>query len=312
MTLEGARVEQPQQMPTDRMPKLLIVSTVAITLRSFLLPYARHFRSMGWQVDGAAHGAAEDPECLDAFDSAFNIAWSRKRGSLGNLFRAPGQIQSIVKRNNYDLVHVHTPIASLLSRYVLRNLRRSGRPKIIYTVHGFTFHPEGSKIANLMHLTLEKIAGHWTDYLIAINQSDSVAAQKHRILPPERIKYMPGIGVDTRVYSPDSVTNEEVQALREEIGLAPDDKFFLMIGEFIPRKRHADALQALALTRNLRIHVGFAGVGGLEKEMENLAGDLGLLRGFTSWDIAKIYLLLSEHLRRLYSYQIARACQGVR
>ena len=42
------------------MPKLLVVTTVPITIRSFLLPFIQHFRSLGWQVDGMAQGISAD------------------------------------------------------------------------------------------------------------------------------------------------------------------------------------------------------------------------------------------------------------
>jgi glycosyltransferase involved in cell wall biosynthesis len=258
------------------MPKLLIVSTVASTLRGFLLPYARHFRHMGWQVDGAAQGAANDPECAAAFDSAFDVAWSRRPESPNNFFGALRHIQAIAANGSYDIVHVHTPVAAFLSRYALRKMRQTGKPQIIYTVHGFHFHPEGSKLSNLLYLRLEKLAGNWTDYLIVINETDRAAAQQYELVPAQRLRYMPGIGVDTSAYSVDSVTVEAVREVRQQIGLGDADRFFLMVAEFIPRKRHVDALQALALTRNERIHIGFAGAGKLEKDMTELARRLGI------------------------------------
>jgi hypothetical protein len=39
------------------MTRLLMVSTVAPTLRAFLLPFARHFRAQGWQMV-AVYGSA--------------------------------------------------------------------------------------------------------------------------------------------------------------------------------------------------------------------------------------------------------------
>ena len=42
------------------MPKLLIVTTVPITICSFLLPFIYHFKSLGWQVDGTAQRFTRD------------------------------------------------------------------------------------------------------------------------------------------------------------------------------------------------------------------------------------------------------------
>ncbi len=47
-------------------------------------------------------------------------------------------------------------------------------------------------------LGLEKYAGRWTDYLVVINRDDEAEAKKHRLVPLQRLVYMPGIGVDTR------------------------------------------------------------------------------------------------------------------
>ena len=258
------------------MPKLLLVSTIAATLRGFLIPYAKHFRNMGWQVDGAASGAADDPDCIKEFDSVFDVAWSRKPLSRQNFFGAPAQIRAIAKNGAYDIVHVHTPLSAFLSRCALRNSRQSGRPKIIYTAHGFLFHPGGSLLHNLFYSTLEKIAGSWTDYLVVINQTDREAAEKHKLVPLERLRYMPGIGVDTNFYSPDSVAPHAVQRVRQELGLRDEDRLFLMVAEFHPNKRHCDVLQALALAQNEHIHIGFAGSGGIESEIVELAATLGL------------------------------------
>lgn len=258
------------------MPKLLIVSTFAQTLRGFLLPYAEHFRQLGWQVDGAAHGAVDDPDCIAAFDSVFDIAWSRRPQSLDNFLRAPGQIRAIVQKGAYDVVHLHTPIAAFVSRYALRKERQRAHFKLIYTAHGFHFHPQGSWVSNTAYLTLEKTAGRWTDYLIVINETDKAAAQEQGLVPMDRLRYMPGIGVDTHSYSPASVPIQTVQGIRRELGLKDTDRFFLMVAEFVPNKRHKDALHALALTRDENIHMGFAGTGVVQKEITDLVTALGL------------------------------------
>jgi len=258
------------------MPKQLIVSTSSQTLRGFLLPYARHFRRLGWRVDGAARGAEDDSDCVRAFNSVFDVAWSRRPQSLDNFLRAPKQIRAIVEAGGYDLVHIHTPIAAFVSRYALRTAKRGGRFKVIYTAHGFHFHPEGSWLSNALYLGLEKIAGAWTDYLVVLNETDKAAAKEHSLVPKDRVKYMPGIGLDTRSYSPGSVPVEAVRAVRWELGLTDDDRFFLMIAELVPNKRHRDALHALALTGDEHIHLGFAGTGAVQKELTELVVRLGL------------------------------------
>lgn len=45
------------------MPKSLVVTTVPITIRSFLLPFIEHFESLGWQVDDMAQDISADKDC---------------------------------------------------------------------------------------------------------------------------------------------------------------------------------------------------------------------------------------------------------
>ena len=76
------------------MPRLLVVSTVAETLEGFLLPHADHFRSQGWIVEAAAHGAARNPGCIRAYDRTFDVPWSRDprdaRARCKELWRSVG------------------------------------------------------------------------------------------------------------------------------------------------------------------------------------------------------------------------------
>jgi glycosyltransferase involved in cell wall biosynthesis len=176
----------------------------------------------------------------------------------------------------YDLVHVHTPVAAFSTRYALRGLRRTGKPRIIYTAHGFHFYEGGPALQNALYLGLEKLAGRWTDELVVINQEDHQAAQSHHIVPTERLHYVPGIGVDTDAYSLESVSATEVLALRTEIGLEPENGFFLMVASFDPGKRHCDAIRAFAQLSRVNAHLVLAGDGPLMSKVQALADELGV------------------------------------
>lgn len=256
--------------------KLIQITTSSISLRSFLLPFARHFRALGWQVDALAADAPECAECRKAFDRVFHVDWSRNPLNPHNLLRAVRQVQKVVICGGYDIVHVHTPVAAFVTRFALRNLRKKGKSKVIYTVHGFHFHREGHPLKNHMFLALEKLVGHWTDYLVVINNEDRLAAKRHRIVPPEQIQYIPGIGVDTNHYTPESVSEVEVQRVRANLGLQPEERLFLMVAEFNPGKRHQDTLQAFAKLGRKDVHLAFAGQGPLLDPMRSLAQQLGV------------------------------------
>ncbi len=257
-------------------PKLLAVTTVPVTHAFFLLPYAYHFRGLGWRVDGLAAGLSACESCRQAYDHAFDIEWSRNPFDPRNLTRATQRVREIVRAGDYDIVHVHTPVAAFVTRFALRALRRERRVQVIYTAHGFHFHRDGNPLKNAAFLSLEKLAGPWTDFLIVINREDEEDARKHRIVDPERIRYMPGIGVDLSRYNPDDVSPAQVQRLRQELRIGEGQAVFTMIAGFEPRKRHQDVLTALAHLRDARAVVVFAGAGPLESKMKALAQELGV------------------------------------
>ncbi|WP_341732795.1 glycosyltransferase [Microcoleus sp. EPA2] len=258
------------------MNKLLIITTIPATIGAFLLPFAYHFRDRGWRVDAMACGASENAECLQAFDRVWDVEWSRNPLDPRNLLVAPRVIREVAETEQYDIIHVHTPVAAFVARYALKDLKKQKKVQIVYTAHGFHFHSLGKPLKNSVFLTLEKLAGPWTNYLVTINSEDESAAKRYQILPPERIRYMPGIGVDLERYSPDAVSETDVQQVRQEMGLNGKNQLFLSAIEFIPRKHPQDVLNAFAKLARPDVHLAFAGEGPMLEQMQQLGSDLGL------------------------------------
>jgi glycosyltransferase involved in cell wall biosynthesis len=259
------------------MPRLLIVTTVPGTIDLFLLPFAKHFRSLGWTVDALASEVPPRHAAMrEDFDQVHEVRWSRNPLNPSNLVVAAAQVRRCVATRRYDIVHVHTPVASFVTRLALRNRRRR-RPQVIYTAHGFHFHPGGSLLANAAFLGLERVAGRWTDYLVVMNSEDLRAARHYRLVPPNRIVFMPGIGVDTTHYAAQRATPDEGARVREDLGLR-SGRYVLMVGEISARKRHGDAVRAFrsVATRFPDVHLVFAGRGPLEQEVQDLARRCGL------------------------------------
>ena len=88
--------------------RLLILSTVPITLRNFLCPFGTYYRGKGWRVDAGAAGADKDPFPREYFDQVWDVPWSRSLFSPSNYTHACGALREIVSRNLYDIVHVHS------------------------------------------------------------------------------------------------------------------------------------------------------------------------------------------------------------
>lgn len=256
-----------------RRPRLLLVTTVASTLRAFLLPFAAHYRALGWQVDALASGASSCSECIGAFDSVFDAPWDRNPLSLTRNFGAARVVRGVVANGQYDLIHVHTPVAAMVTRTALR--LRENSPRVVYTAHGFHFYQGGRPSRNLAFMMLEKLAGHWTDALVVINREDEASARRLGLVSMNRIFYMPGIGIDLARFDSEFLSKDSSSKLRAELNLKSGETVFLQVADFVPRKRHRDLLRAFA-TLPSATRLILAGEGSELSAMVSLARHLGI------------------------------------
>lgn len=249
------------------MKRILMVSTISRFLRDFLFPFAEHYRTLGWQVDALTSKVEEFPECRDVYHRVWEVSWSRSPLSPYNLWETPTAIQRIVQEGAYDLVHVHTPVASFVTRYALRHLRATQRVKVIYTAHGFHFIPGNSSARSGIFLALEKLAGLWTDHLVVINAADAAAAKQHRLVPLDRLWHFPGIGIDVDYYHPAAFPSGMTHAVRAAHNIPADAPLFTVVAEMIPRKRHFDVLDAFRQLNQSHTHLALAGDGPLRERI---------------------------------------------
>ncbi|MGG2109358.1 glycosyltransferase [Lysinibacillus pakistanensis] len=120
-----------------------------------------------------------DKEILEKCQVKYvDIPFSRSPLSSKNI-DAFNALKRLFRQEKFELVHVHTPVASILTRAAFR---KSKHGKIINTAHGFHFFKGAPKLNWLIYFIAEKIAAKWTDHLITINEEDYQSAK-----PSEKI-----------------------------------------------------------------------------------------------------------------------------
>lgn len=254
--------------------KVLHVATVAATINAFLLPFAREFRDLGWQVDAAAEGIKQFPDVQNAHDKCYEIGFCRNPLKIRALIQSMIEIRNLLKRERYDIVHVHTPIASFLTRIASIGL---GSSKLFYTAHGFHYVKSNPFWKNAVYYLAEKCAGQLTDHLFVINQDDYSFAVKRRILSKDKITFLPGIGVDPNEYY---CSNSRRKLVREQIGVSDKVFLILQVAELNENKNHHIVIRALELFKESHPTSDFiylvVGAGEKRLELENLAKAVGL------------------------------------
>ena len=214
----------------------------------------------------------------------FQVDFSRNPVSLENV-KATKQLMAIIDQGGYNIVHCHTPVAGVCTRLACRKRRKNGL-RVIYTAHGFHFY-KGAPVKNwIVYYPIEKLCAHWTDTLITINKEDYALAKKK--MRSDRIEYVPGVGIDSNSFS-HTVINRDVK--RNEIGVPPNAKMLLSVGELNVNKNHQAVVEAISKINNSNIHYVIAGIGDQEENLAHLADELDVnlhLLGYRN-DVAELY-----------------------
>lgn len=254
--------------------KILYVTTISNTM-GFFVEHIKMLYKEGHSVEIAcAEGTKPlNPIYQELGCKVHNIPFSRSPFSKSNI-KAYKILKHLVETEHYDIVHTHTPNASMIARLACRNVRKQGT-RVFYTAHGFHFF-KGAPLKNwLMYYPVEKICAHFTDVLITINKEDYALAQKKMHAP--KVCYVPGVGIDlSKIQNIECDRNE----VRKSMGVPADCVLLLSIGELNTNKNHQVVVKALAKLNNKNVHYAIAGIGNQKDNLLALAENLGVKEQF--------------------------------
>ncbi|MGL5530642.1 MAG: glycosyltransferase, partial [Culicoidibacterales bacterium] len=252
------------------MKKILFVASIQRHIKRFHIPYLEYFSKCGYEIHVASKISIE--QCQDVMEEYPYIIWhnidfDRSPFSKQTVV-AYKQLKALMSQHSYELIHVHTPVASILGRLAAKNARV---PKIVYTAHGFHFF-KGAPIPNwLIYYPIEKYMARYTDALITINKEDYLRAKKK--FRVGKVFYSPGVGIDLNKFTDQ---NFEQQGKRKELGLTKEQVVLLSVGELNKNKNHEVIIRAIKNLNNPNLKYFIAGEGSLEPYLQKLIGELGL------------------------------------
>lgn len=254
----------------------LVIASMASMLDNFNQNNIIELEKLGYRVDIAANFETEDcnsyekvqmfrKKMMETGHKVIHIDFSRKLGNISKQILSIKQVRMLSK-NNYDLVHCHSPICSVIVRIVFHNKKA----KLIYTAHGFHFY-KGAPLKNWLFYPVEKFLSRFTDVLITINKEDYQRAKKK--FHANETYYIHGVGFDTYKFSNCVIDRAEK---RKEIGL--DDKAFLLlsVGELNDRKNHQIVIEALNILKDKSIFYIIVGTGINQTKYEKMISEYGL------------------------------------
>jgi len=178
-----------------------------------------------------------------------------------------GKVKGLLKEKKVDLIHAHGTRAASNVLWAARSL---GIP-VVYTIHGWSFHPDQRTFLKRMRIAGEGYITTRTAVNISVSEANQ-ASGKQNIRGFESV--LVNYGIDQKKFSPSGVKKD----VRAELGIPRDTLLVLFIARFTKQK------QPLAMIRAFKeaqesvpgMHLLMVGDGELKAEAVQLSTDLGL------------------------------------
>lgn len=227
--------------------KILQVCSVATTMDKQLKPLIDASINAGYEV----HLACDDDGYIEKLKkqsyTVKKIHFSREINMKSNL-KTIKQLTKLMRKEKYDIVHVHTPVASILARIAAKLAKVSN---VIYTAHGYYFHEEMNKREYSFYYTLERFfAKYATDYLLLQSKEDYELSVQKNFKKIGRIIHL-GNGVDiVDKFNPSKYPKEEKKKLSKEFDISEKDFVITFVGRLVEEKGFNDLIKAFEILQH--------------------------------------------------------------
>lgn len=184
--------------------------------------------------------------------------------------RALRGLRAAIRRFRPQVVHTHSSKAGVIGRWAA-HLEQV--PAVVHSVHGFGFTPLQAAPLRGLFLTLERMAGRWTDAFIVVAACHRREGAELGVLDPSRTRVIRS-GIQLEAFR-DPSGGEEV---RRRLGVPAGVPMITQIGNFKPQKAPLDFVRMAAAVAGEVPQAWFlmVGDGELRAGAERLASRLGV------------------------------------
>lgn len=182
--------------------------------------------------------------------------------------RALAAVGGLLRRHRPALVHTHMAKAGTIGRIAARTVR--SRPVTVHTFHGHVLDGYFSKRVESAFVASERVLARATDVLVAVSEEVRDDLLELGVGRPEQYRVI-RLGFDL---SEHLEVREPSGALREHLGVGPDELLVGLVGRLVPIKDHETALEAVR--RIPDVHMALLGDGELRATLEERARRLGV------------------------------------
>jgi glycosyltransferase involved in cell wall biosynthesis len=237
------------------------VTTVDLSLRYLLLNQLQRIQNEGYEVFAISADGPDVQFVKAAGIPHFAVPMTRRMTPIADL-RCLWELVRIMRREQFDVVHTHTPKAGLLGQLAARI---AGVPIVTNTLHGFYFHDDTKPLPRRFYIWMERVAAKCSDTILSQNREDMATAVAERIARPEQLKWL-GNGIDVARFDRRRLADSSLQDLRRDIGIDSDAPVIGFVGRLVEEKGILDLLQAAKAVIEAIPNAQFLIVGPYDEE----------------------------------------------
>jgi glycosyltransferase involved in cell wall biosynthesis len=221
--------------------KILLVSSASFGFKTLLVHQIDYFKSRGLIVDITCSPDEGADDLARNGYTVHQIPIARKIAPISNL-KSIIQLYQLMRANDYDLVHVHSPVAALLGRIAAK---MAGVKRIVYTAHGFKFNDKMSATEYQFYYSIEKFAATITDLIWTQSWEDFQTAKNTQLIATDKLRHL-GNGIDIDKFSRGRLPDHTRSILLAELGIPEDRLIIGIVARITFIKGHGALIDAFA------------------------------------------------------------------
>ena len=228
------------------MKKILQICAVDSSVDALLKPLITTLMEKGYIVHNACTNSGKFEKLREQGLYMIDVPIERKISPISNI-KSILKLYALMKKEKYDIVHVHTPVAAVLGRIAAKLV---GIKHIVYTAHGFYFHEGMSKKQYQIFYNLEKFfAKYLTDWILLQSKEDYELCIEKKFKSKERIVHISN-GVDIyKNFNPELIGSDVKEQLKKELGIGEKDRVICFIGRLVKEKGILELLESFSLLK---------------------------------------------------------------